>query len=302
MAPTQQSPTVNLVDAPTLADPQFYSHGVSINGAGRLILTSGQIGQRKDGTFPATFGEQVKQAVANLVDVLKAAGSTPRDIVQLRFYCVDWSIDLGHDLFGPVLALLTESYGLTYRPLTTLVPVPKLAYDEVKFEIEAVASVGGLSRPWTTADGHLPDVDRTAIANRFPVAAAEVDVLVVGGGLSGLMAAYECHQAGLTTIVLEARNRIGGRSYSSALRSGAGVIELGGTWINKTTQPVIYSLTQKFGLETSEQYTTGAEVFQGLDGRPIRTTDLTSPREVCSYQILQESSIDVQAGRRCRDN
>lgn len=219
MPSTKSFANVSFVDSPALPDPQWYSHGVSINGVGRLILTSGHIGQLNDGTFLGTFGEQVKQTVTNLASVLKAAGAEPRDIVQLRFYCVDWSMDLGNDLVGPMLALLTESYGLTYRPLTTLVPVPKLAYEEAKFEVEAVASIGGLSRPWTLADGHLPGSDRTAVVHRFPVPAAEVDVLVVGGGFSGLMAAYECHQAGLRTVVLEARDRIGGRSYSTSRRA-----------------------------------------------------------------------------------
>jgi monoamine oxidase len=285
MAPPKASSKISFVDAPSLPDPQWYSHGVSLDGTGRLILTSGQIAQRKDGTFPSIFGEQVKQAITNLTDVLKAAGAFPRDIVQLRFYCVDWSMNLGHDLIEPVIALLTESYGMTYRPLTTLVPVPKLAFEEVTFEIEAVASVGGRSRPWVYSDGHLPGGERTAITNSFPVPASEVDVVVVGGGFSGLMAGYESFQAGLETVVLEARNRVGGRSYSSALKNGPGVIELGGTWINKTTQPVVYGLTKKFDLETEEQYTTGAEVFQGIDGTVSRVEDALGAQDVCAITV-----------------
>ncbi|KAF1812579.1 hypothetical protein P152DRAFT_435833 [Eremomyces bilateralis CBS 781.70] len=278
MSPRIPPPDITFVDSPALPDPQWYSHAASINGAGRLIFTSGQVGQHKDGSFPLSFGDQVKQAVANLADVLRAAGAAPRDVVQLRFYCVDWSMDIGGDLVTPVLALLTETYGVTYRPLTTLVPVPKLAFPEAKFEIEAVASVGGLSRPWVLADGHLPNGAQTLVANRFPVPAAEVDVLVVGGGFSGLMAAYECQQAGLKTVLLEARHRVGGRSCSLALKSGPGVIELGATWINRTTQPAVYALTEKFGLETAEQYTTGQEIFQGLDGCVTKVPDPQSRR------------------------
>lgn len=73
--------------------------------------------------------------MANLASALGAVAATPRDIVQLRFYVVDWDEPLGLPLVKPVLALLTEDYGVVNRPLTTLVPVPKLALHQVKFEI-----------------------------------------------------------------------------------------------------------------------------------------------------------------------
>jgi len=82
MAPLKASSKISLVDTPSIPNPKWFSHGVSLDGTGRLILTSGQIAQRSDGTFPTTFKEQVKQAVANLAAVLKAAGASPRDIPQ----------------------------------------------------------------------------------------------------------------------------------------------------------------------------------------------------------------------------
>ncbi|KAF2098754.1 putative mao-A [Rhizodiscina lignyota] len=271
MAPRDVHPYTSFVNGTSISDPGWYSHGVSINGAGRLVLTSGQLGQFKDGSFPDTFGGQVKQAIANVVDVLRAAGTSPRDIVQLRFYAVDWTLDAGADLVKPVIALLTEEYGVTYRPLTTLIPVAKLAFPAAKIEVEAVASVGGLSRPWTEADGHLPPGGASAVAR--PVPSVEVDAIVVGGGFSGLAAAYELQQAGIKTVLLEARHRIGGRSRSQPLKSGPGVIDMGATWINKWTQPAVYALTEKFGLETAEQYTDGDEVFQCIDGQAVRSSD-----------------------------
>ncbi|KAG9193451.1 monoamine oxidase [Alternaria panax] len=94
----------------------------------------------------------------------------------------------------------------------------------------------------------------------------EVDVVVVGGGYSGLMSAYDLHQSGLKTVVLEAKNRIGGKSRSIQLQSGPGIVELGATWINNKTQPEVFKLTQRFGLETLEQYTDGDSIVQGADG------------------------------------
>lgn len=99
---------------------------------------------------------------------------------------------------------------------------------------------------------------------------AEVDVVVVGGGYSGLTSGYELHKAGLKTAVLEASGRIGGRSRSHKLDSG-GIIELGATWINNKTQPEVFKMTQDFGLDTAEQPTDGLSVFENLDGEIEQT-------------------------------
>ena len=45
---------------------------------------------------------------------------------------------------------------------------------------------------------------------------------------------------------------------------------MGATWINQTTQPNVYALAEKFGLETFPQYTSGDSVFEGLDGNPSK--------------------------------
>ncbi|ETN44674.1 uncharacterized protein HMPREF1541_10344 [Cyphellophora europaea CBS 101466] len=112
-----------------------------------------------------------------------------------------------------------------------------------------------------------------------PEPPVEVDVVVVGGGYSGLTSAYELHQAGLSTVVLEAKDRIGGRSRSHQRESGPGIVELGATWINNSTQPAIWELTQHFGLETLVQYTEGDEVLQSPDGQVVRVPPATGEEE-----------------------
>lgn len=62
---------------------------------------------------------------------------------------------------------------------------------------------------------------------------AAVDVLIVGAGLSGLVAARRLQQQGLSVQVLEARRRIGGRMVSHTLGDGA-VVDLGGQWGGET--------------------------------------------------------------------
>lgn len=270
MAPRDIRPSSNLVNPTSLPDPQWYSHGISVEDSGRTIRTSGQIAQRADGSWPSSQAEQIQQAVANLLKVLEAAGAFPRDIVHLRFYVVDWDVSAGNDLVTPVLTLLTDKYGAMNKPLTTLVPVPKLAFPEAKFEIEAVASAPGASRPWSAARDMIHKQPGLAVAT-VSTPLVETDVVVVGGGFSGVMAAYELNQAGYSVILLEAKHRIGGRSRTQRLRTNPdAVVELGATWINKKTQPTIYALTQKFGLETMVQYTDGDQIYQGYDGRIYR--------------------------------
>lgn len=75
------------------------------------------------------------------------------------------------------------------------------------------------------------------------------DVVVVGAGFSGLQAAYSARQAGLSVIVVEARNRVGGKSWSVPLSNGRGVADLGAAWINDTLQPRVWSYLTRFGLQ-----------------------------------------------------
>lgn len=58
----------------------------------------------------------------------------------------------------------------------------------------------------------------------------EVDVAIVGAGISGLSAAWELYKSGIESIVvLEARSRVGGRTLNESLPSGS-YVEQGGTW------------------------------------------------------------------------
>lgn len=88
------------------------------------------------------------------------------------------------------------------------------------------------------------------------------DVLVIGAGLSGLQAAYTAQQSGLSTVVIEARNRVGGKIWSVPLASGRGYAELGGAWINDTLQPRVWAYTQQFGLKVVKQRLEGRAVMQ----------------------------------------
>ena len=73
-----------------------------------------------------------------------------------------------------------------------------------------------------------------------------VDVAVVGAGLAGLVAARDLLAAGLSVLVLEARDRIGGRLSNHTLANGA-VVEVGGQWVGPTQERVL-ALAEELGL------------------------------------------------------
>jgi monoamine oxidase len=88
-----------------------------------------------------------------------------------------------------------------------------------------------------------------------------VDVAIIGAGYSGLQAALSIVAAGLSCVLTEAYDRVGGKGLTVSLNSVGGVTEMGPTWINNNTQPKIYDLVKDSGLYTIEQYSEGAEII-----------------------------------------
>ncbi|MEA2347814.1 MAG: monoamine oxidase [Thermoleophilaceae bacterium] len=103
---------------------------------------------------------------------------------------------------------------------------------------------------------------------------AKVDVAVIGAGLAGLTAARELRKAGRSVVVLEARDRVGGRLLNEPLGNGE-VVEVGGQWIGPT-QDRIAELAKELGIETFPTYSTGKHVIE-FEGKLIRHTG-TIPR------------------------
>src|SRR5437867_14423 len=89
--------------------------------------------------------------------------------------------------------------------------------------------------------------------------ARSADVIVVGAGLAGLTAAREIVKAGRSVMVLEARDRVGGRVLSHSLASGD-YSELGGMFTGPT-QDRIQALASDVGVGTFPTYNTGKNVF-----------------------------------------
>jgi monoamine oxidase len=107
-----------------------------------------------------------------------------------------------------------------------------------------------------TAAALRPAVASTPAGQPEPVSA---DVVVVGAGLAGLSAARRIAAAGRRVVVLEARNRVGGRTLNHPIPGGH-VADLGGTWIGPT-QDAVAALAAELGLATFHQFDDGDVVY-----------------------------------------
>jgi len=78
-----------LINPPTLAPPLGFSHAV-VPAGGRTVFLGGQAGHRADGTLAgSSLLEQFDQALANLVEALRAAGGEPVHLVRVHIFVTD---------------------------------------------------------------------------------------------------------------------------------------------------------------------------------------------------------------------
>jgi monoamine oxidase len=118
--------------------------------------------------------------------------------------------------------------------------------------------LGGRGAPAAHAAGGAADAEPTA-----------VDVVVVGAGLAGLVTARTLAAAGRSVVVLEARDRVGGRTLNHDL-GGGDVTEAGGQFVGPTQNHAL-ALAKELGVDTYPGYGPGDSVYVA-DGRATRYT------------------------------
>ena len=92
-----------------------------------------------------------------------------------------------------------------------------------------------------------------------------LDLVIVGAGISGLRAASRAQALGLEYVVLEARERIGGRAYAQA------GLDLGPSWVWPAHQPRVRALIESLDLRAFAQPETGALRYETSAG--VQTLD-----------------------------
>jgi enamine deaminase RidA (YjgF/YER057c/UK114 family) len=128
---------MNHLQPPDWARPRGYSNGIVARG--QLVFLAGMIGWNKDCVFETDdFAAQVRQALENIVVVLREAGAGPEHVVRLTWYVTD-----KRD-YHANLAKLGEAYRAVmgkHYPVMSVLEVTGLMEDRAKVEIEATAVI-----------------------------------------------------------------------------------------------------------------------------------------------------------------
>lgn len=124
---------------PGWARPKGYANGVVTSG--RTVHIAGMIGWDGQGVFHSDdFAEQARQALQNIVDVLREADGKPEHIVRMTWYVPDKREYLAAG--KEVGRAFREVIG-AYNAAMSAVEVKALMEDRAKVEIEATAVIPG---------------------------------------------------------------------------------------------------------------------------------------------------------------
>jgi len=116
--------------------PKGYVNGLVTKGM--FVFLGGQIGWDTDGTFPVGFVAQTRQALNNILELLREANAAPQDVVRLVWYVTD--LDSYRKSLKETGKVYRDAFGYHYPPMT-LVQVTSLMEPAALVEIEATAVI-----------------------------------------------------------------------------------------------------------------------------------------------------------------
>ncbi|QBQ99335.1 flavin monoamine oxidase family protein [Paraburkholderia pallida] len=135
----------------------------------------------------------------------------------------------------------------------------------------------------------LPGPESKSIAS-----GAQYDVIVIGGGFAGLTAARDCALRGMKTLLLEARARIGGRTFTSSFAGHR--LEMGGTWIH-WSQPHVWDEMTRYGMGIVDGPGASLEHVSWLSGGKIKSGDAEKVFPVLADAMAKFCDVDGYGGR-----
>ena len=113
-----------------------------------------------------------------------------------------------------------------------------------------------------------------------------LDCAIIGAGLAGLVAARDLRNRGLGVVVLEARDRVGGRVENGVLADGQ-YVELGGQWIG-AGHDAIFELIERYGLRTIGIPARGNLVVR-VHGRLLEVPSAEDGAELTPFEVADLS-------------
>jgi monoamine oxidase len=125
------------------------------------------------------------------------------------------------------------------------------------------------------------------------------DVIVVGGGLAGLTAARDLSTTGHSVLVLEARDRLGGRTWYRPFAGTKKRVEVGGTWFAREAQSAIAAEIDRYGLGVAQSPL--PKEFRSFFGGRLRAGTLPVPEEEAEaasrgFSAIAEASRRIEPG------
>lgn len=124
----------------------------------------------------------------------------------------------------------------------------------------------------------------------------DVDFCVVGAGFAGLTAALRLKQSGHSVALLEARDRVGGRTFTESRADGTW-IDRGGAWIGPG-QDRIYALLDEFGIPSYKQFA-GGDAIMVVDGKQSRYRGAV-PRSMNPFAMVNLGAAMLELTRMCK--
>ena len=131
-----------------------------------------------------------------------------------------------------------------------------------------------------------------------------VDVVIVGAGFAGLIAARDLRERGIDVVVLEARDRVGGRTFTRAFSGTDQMVEFGGAWFDADFHTPLREEADRYGCPIGPgmpceavRWFTGGQLRDGL---PVGRAEFASLERIIVDATIEGRSLGDASPERIR--